>query len=175
VHRILSARVLIFSAVLLCLDQVLPPLIQFRMIQPLLLPLFVVYAAFYWGDSRVMALAALIGILRDFNVSSVFGAALFSMVVMSFFLRWAVQKADRDSLFVKELTVFVFVMGELFLERFVSGLGSANSTEGFFVLWQGVLIAAAYTAVLAPVFFYVANGIFQEPKSVIFRQYELFR
>jgi rod shape-determining protein MreD len=164
---------MVLLLVLLCLDLTVAPLIQVLGAQPLFLYLVILYVAFYWPGAKLLPLAGLVGALRDLTTSPVAGIETAAVVLMTFFLHWAVQKMDRQSLLVKETAAFLFVLG---IESIIAtGAAQFDGHPVFTMTWRSVLISSVYTALISPLFFFLMSILFDDRERSYRQQYELFR
>ena len=170
--RIFSSRVIVYLIFLLALDLSVTPFFQIGPVRPLLEYLPVLYAAFHWGWPRTVAIAFLVGLMRDLTGCSLVGTETFSLVTTSFVLDFVVQKIERERPLVRFLTAFLFVFCVSVLASMV--LVFLTGFPG--LSWYGISVAlgtSLYTACLMPLFFHLTSRYFHD--RVPLKQFELFK
>lgn len=170
-HHFVSARLLIFLALLLVLESSLSPFFLVLKGRPDLLSLLVLDYAFSWSWEVVPFFALFIGLLRDFIGGHLFGIETAAFALTGFLLSLGIQKLDRENSWVRLgiCLVFVFLTESLSL-----GLGRwlETSKNLSWELMASVILTTIYTAALAPGFFWISNRWFR--RHPVLKQYELF-
>ena len=170
--RIFSGRVIGYLLLLLVLDLSVLPFIRVGGIQPHLLYLIVLYAAFQWGWQRTLPMALAVGILRDLTGSHLLGLETGSLILASVILDLLVKKMVRESTLLRFSTALIFVFcASLFHLILVSFLSGTN-----YVSWHRCYLSlgtSLYTAACMPIFFYLTARWFYD--RVPMKQYELFQ
>lgn len=170
-HHFVSARLLIFLALLLALQSGLSPFFLYLKGYPDLLSLLVLDYAFSWSWETVPLFALFVGLLRDLTGGHLFGIETAALAFTGFLLSLGIQKLDRENGLVRLGICLVFV----FLTESVSlGLGRwlESSKSLSWELIGSVILTTIYTAALAPGFFWITNRWFR--RTPVLKQYELF-
>lgn len=168
---VLSNRLLILIGVLLALESVQSSLIHFGGRVDLLY-LLILDSAFFWDWEWMPLFAFGVGLLLDFFGGHLFGIETISLTASGCLLFIALQKLDRESIWVRWCVSFVFVA---LTETLSVSLGSwlELSRNPSFQLMGNVFQTTFYTTLMAPAFFWFTGLWFK--RTPVLRQYELFR
>lgn len=170
-HHFVSARLLIFLALLLALQLSVSPFFLLLKGRPDLLFLLVLDYAFSWSWEVVPFFALFVGLLRDLIGGHLFGIETAALALTGSLLSLGIQKLDRENHWVQLgiCMVFVFLTESLSL-----GLGRwlEVSKNLSWELIASVILTTIYTTALAPGFFWITNRWFR--RHPVLKQYELF-
>ena len=170
--RLFSGKVIIYLLASLILDLSFMPVFRFGMVQPVLLYLVVLFAAFEWEWFKAVRIAFAAGMLRDLTGTLPLGVETCVLVTASFVLGYVIQKIERNSIFMRCL----ISAGYVFAVTLTAFIISAFLGFPYHLSWHvlnGALTTGLGTAVLAPIFFTFSRRWFHQQVSSL-KQYELF-
>jgi rod shape-determining protein MreD len=172
VPRVFSGKVILLLLALLVLEISLTPLFRPAGIQPFLLYLMILYAAFEWDWERVIKMAIAVGLIRDMTISPLLGLETVTLAIAAFLLGLGVQKIDRGSTSMRIGISLLFVFFVSVINLILTGFLTAQNLISLNILSNSFSIAVS-SAVVAP-FFYALLGRWYGER-VPLKQYELFR
>lgn len=171
-RRFVTARLLIFAALLLILQYAFSPFFLLLKGRVDLLYLLVLDYAFSENRNRVPFFALAVGFLRDFLGGHLFGIETLSFTVTGLLLYFGTLKLERESYAIRLGMAFLFIF---ITETLSFCLGSGvETTEGAsWNLLGSVLLTTIYTTAVAPAFFWLSDRWFK--REPVWKQYELFQ
>ena len=170
-YRLASPKVVLYFIVLLILDGCLASVVSFPFALPWMLYLAILFVAFEWHWKKALAVALIVGLLRDGVGTQPLGVETLVLSLLAFILGFFVQKVERQSWLMRMATGFLFVFASTLLVVTFSKILGAHSAFS----WHSVSVSfgvALSTALFMPIFFYLSRLWFGMSESL--KQYELF-
>lgn len=170
--RLFTGKIIAFAFLSVIFDVTLVPIFQIHGVKPFLSYLFILYAAFQWGNKSIFPLALIVAALREAFISQSLGVEAASLILASILLDLWVQKMERELIILRMISAFLFTAVVLSIHYILFGFLNGFQTETWyhFTILMG---AAFYTTCLTPFYFFIAAWWFRDHQP--FQQYELFR
>jgi len=167
-----NRRLILVLAGLIWLELSCVPYISIRMIRPDLFFIFLVFYAFRVSWKNVIAIAFLLGFLRDLLSNTFFGLETASYTVAALGLRFLAIRLDREKRWIQLASLFSFSCAALFIFSCLALTVEPEGTVNSWFLAKSFSISI-YTTTLGFVFLPLLDR-WLRPKLHIARQYELF-
>lgn len=142
-------RALVLLAVLIGVELFISKSFEIFSFRPDLFLIFIVFWSFTVNRHTAPQVALALGAVRDLFGAGIFGAEMFSYFLAGCFISMASLKIERQNVWLKGATCFIFSLFHFWIYAVVMSFFSGPGMGMPLHFWAGSFFHSVYTAVLA--------------------------